>query len=306
MGNHHFRLELASRFDNSVFYGPGYRSFEKFGAKDIVSVLKPDVIFFMFPTRDYEREEEYLMVDYGSYDGLKVLYDTDSQSSIYSRCKFCNENGVDHVFLANNYKFLDDHREMMAGKDTKVHWLPFGVDTDFFTDLGKERDREVLFLGCTNELHYLNRIYMVAVMKRAFGARFFFNPSNEINNQKYIDILNRYKVFASAGDRYQGFFMKYLEVMACGCLLVSQYSPTFEKLGLVDGEHLVLYNSFNELVDKTWHYLGSREERESIAKRGREEVLRKHTWAHRVDEMMEILYEEEKDTEEEGHREERE
>ena len=289
IGNHHFRLELCSRFDKVTFYGPGYENFDEVRPSEILSQTKPDVVFFLFPTRDYERGEKYVTEDYSKFSGLKVLYDTDSQSSIYSRCLFCNKNKVDHVFLANNYKFIADHNEILDRKD-RVYWLPFGVDTEFFRDLGLERENEILFLGCTNELHYLNRIHLVAVMKRTFGPRFFFNPSNEINGLRYVDILNRYKIFTSAGDRYQGFFMKYLEVMACGCMLISQSSPSFKKLGLNNGEHLVEYDNFNDLIDKSWYYLGKKEEREGIASRGREKVLKEHTWSRRVDQMMEILY----------------
>ena len=287
IGNQHFRMALAKRFDNAVFYGPGYQTFKQ-PVDEVLESVKPDVIFFMFPTRDFERQEQYTLHDYASNKATKVLYDTDAQSSIYDRCEFANRNKVDHLFLGNNYQFLDDHREMLNNSDS-VHWLPFGVDTSYFRDFNRRRKKDVMFLGCTNETHYLNRVLMVAVMRRAFKDRFFFEPTNEINRHKYVETLNEYKIFTSAGDRYQGFFMKYLEVMACGCLLISQYSPCFRLLGFEHGRHLIQYNTYNELTERVDHYLRHNAERARIAEIGRNFVLRKHTWKHRVDEMMEIL-----------------
>jgi len=295
IGNQHFREELSRGFERSTFYGPGYKNFSMFPIEEMLERIKPDIVFFMFPTRDFERKEPYTVFDYSIYDFKKVLYDTDSQSSIYSRCRFIEENLVDHCFLGNNHAFNDDHRELVT--DCKVHWLPFGVNSNYFLDRGRVREKEILFLGCTNESHYSNRIHMVAVMKRAFGPRFFFNPSNAMNGELYVKALNEYKIFTSAGDNYQGFFMKYLEAMSCGCLLISQYSPCFGKLGFKNGEHLILYDSYNELIDKATFYSAHKRKREKIAKKGRDFVLSKHTWKHRVNQMLEILYDEEKNKE---------
>lgn len=105
----------------------------------------------------------------------------------------------------------------------------------------------------------------------------------------YADLLNRHKVFVSAGDVSGGFFMKNLEAMACGCLLIAQYSPCFEKLGFVHGKHLLLWNSFSDLVDLTRRYLDDHEARARIAREGRKLVASKHTWDSRVDALLKEL-----------------
>lgn len=250
---------------------------------------KPDVLFLMFPTRFIENDEGLAMLNYKKYDGLKVMFDTDSQSTIWPRCNFINRSGVDYLFLGNNYAFIPDHEENIE-VDCKVHWLPFGVDTKYFNNKGRERNRPVMFLGCTNEWHYPDRLHMIAVMKMAFANRFFFNPDNRYNRRKYVEVLNDHKIFVTASDITKGFFMKNLEAMSCGCLLIAQVTPCFDKLGFVDGEHYVAYEHFNYLVERTKYYLKNDEELEKVASQGFRFVAENHTWDHRVNEMLRIIY----------------
>jgi len=53
-----------------------------------------------------------------------------------------------------------------------------------------------------------------------------------------------------------------------------------------DGNHLVTYRTSEELLEKVRYYLEHDEERERIAAAGREEVLAKHTYRQRMEEML--------------------
>lgn len=286
IGNHHFKLAIAKRFGQAYFYGPGYKGYkEKIELDILLDKYKPDVLFLMFPTRHIERSDGLALLNYRKFGGLKVMYDTDSQSTIWPRCKFINKQRIDYLFLGNNYEFVNDHKENLQ-VECEVRWIPFGVNPGYFKNHGRKRVRDAMFLGCTNELHYPDRLHMIAVMKRTFGIRFFFNPSNECHGRKYVDMLNHHKIFASAGDVSKGFFMKNLEAIACGCLLIAQHTPCFEKLGFVNGEHLIVYKYFRELINKTEYYLKNSGDREAIAKKGFQFVVENHTWKHRVDDML--------------------
>jgi len=286
IGNHHFKLELASRFD-SHFFGPGYNGYSK--KTSLATLLKkynPDVLFLMFPTKDIERDNHLALFNYAKFEGTKIMYDTDAQSSVWLRCDFINRNKIDYLFLGNNFQINKAHKELIS-TPCEVNWLPFGVNTDYFVDKGKERVGDLIFLGCTNEIHYSNRIHMVAIVKRVFGHRFFFKPANDINRKKYVDVLNKHKIFVSAGDNEKGFFMKYLESMACGCLLISQYTPCFDRLGFIPGVHLGVYKNFNTCLDLCKYYLEYGQERAETARAGRQFVLKNHTWVQRADELIE-------------------
>lgn len=280
---------MASRFNEAYYYGPGYVGYkEPVDIGPIIEGINPDVLFIMLPGRDFERGKGLVRAKYGRYGCKKVLYDTDSQINIWSRCRFINKNEIDHLLLGNNFKFIEDH-ERLIGVPCKIWWQPFGVDARFFADRMVSRSKHLMFLGNVRWRNYPDRTIMVNTMGRVFGRNFFFRPTNNITHIEYAELLNRIKIFVSAGDVDKGFFMKYLEAMASGCLLISQWSPCFERLGFVSGEHLLLYDSFEEMVDLVRHYLDHDEERKEMAFQGNRFVVENHTWRHRVDELVERI-----------------
>ena len=159
----------------------------------------------------------------------------------------------------------------------------------FFANRMISRPRPLMFLGSLRWRNYPDRVIMVNTMRRMFKEKFFFKLTNKINHVEYMQLLNKARIFVSAGDIDKGFFMKYLEAMASGCLLINQWSPCFEKLGFVSGEHLLLYDSFKEMVELVRYYVDHDEEREEMALRGNRFVAERHTWRHRVDELMERI-----------------
>jgi spore maturation protein CgeB len=78
------------------------------------------------------------------------------------------------------------------------------------------------------------------------------------------------------------------EVMACGGFLLVDNQPDVLRT-FRDGEHLVVYNSINDLIEKLFYYLKNPEKRMEIARKGREEVLKKHTFSHRIKKIMEVI-----------------
>ena len=293
VGNLHFENTLASRFKTYHTYGLGHEHYnELIDLKDIMKFLfKPDVIFFMLPGSCFEKENYLTKFDYSVLKIPKILYDTDPQRHIKSRCDFINRNQIDYLFLGNSYKFNKEH-ESLIDVPCKVVWLPFGVDMSFFTDCLGRRMEDVLFLGNTRLDYYPDRSHMIGTMRRVFGEKFFHCGDNDkVKLISYVSLLNNYKVFAAAGDLTGGFFMKNLEAMACGCLLISQYTPCFDRLGFVSGKHLLLWKTFRELVDLTEYYLENDAARKEIAFEGRDFVLNNHTWDHRVDTLLNVIKE---------------
>lgn len=73
--------------------------------------------------------------------------------------------------------------------------------------------------------------------------------------------------------------------MACGCLLLTRYFPGLET---VFGNHrqLVWFKEDQEGIELARYYLKEDEERERIASAAREEVAARHTWDHRIHDML--------------------
>jgi spore maturation protein CgeB len=83
--------------------------------------------------------------------------------------------------------------------------------------------------------------------------------------------------------------MRYTEVLACGGFLLADKPEDLEKLGYVDGKHLVIYKDLKDLENKIYYYLKHEKEREKIAKEGMKFVLQNHTTDIRVKEFTDIV-----------------
>jgi spore maturation protein CgeB len=60
----------------------------------------------------------------------------------------------------------------------------------------------------------------------------------------------------------------------------------------IAGKHLLTYSNEDEAISVIEHYLANDAEREAIARAGRDEALRKHTYSHRVRTIMETVFSE--------------
>jgi spore maturation protein CgeB len=75
------------------------------------------------------------------------------------------------------------------------------------------------------------------------------------------------------------------EAMACGAFVLTDRQKDVLSL-FKDGEHLVAFSDDVDLDRKITYYLGHADEREQIANAGRQEVLKNHTYGHRIDRLL--------------------
>ena len=78
------------------------------------------------------------------------------------------------------------------------------------------------------------------------------------------------------------------EAMACGAFVLCDAQADALKL-FQDGRHLAFFSSTGELREKIAYYLAHEPERKAIAQAGREEVLARHTYACRVDRILDMV-----------------
>ncbi|VAX28799.1 CgeB family protein, partial [hydrothermal vent metagenome] len=71
------------------------------------------------------------------------------------------------------------------------------------------------------------------------------------------------------------------DVPACGAFLLTDHQDTIEELFDV-GKEIVTYRSRDEIPELVGFYLRNPKEREIIARRGRERILKEHTYRHRL------------------------
>lgn len=79
--------------------------------------------------------------------------------------------------------------------------------------------------------------------------------------------------------------MRIFEGMGTGALMLTKNIPTLHDL-FVDNQHLVMYSSIDEAVEKARGLLENEEKRKLIADAGYAEVHAKHTYRHRVEQIL--------------------
>jgi spore maturation protein CgeB len=78
---------------------------------------------------------------------------------------------------------------------------------------------------------------------------------------------------------------------AGGALVLQQRFKGYEKLGFVDGEHLIIWNELDDLVDRLHYWLRSENEdrRQGIAAAGQAFCLEHHSFDVRVLELCQMI-----------------
>lgn len=91
-----------------------------------------------------------------------------------------------------------------------------------------------------------------------------------------------------------GASQRIFDVMAAGGFMLSNYQEELEEL-FVPGKEIVLYHNEEELLQLAEYYLTHDEERREIARNGQEKVLRLHGFHNKLDRMLDIVSEIEKE-----------
>lgn len=216
----------------------------------------------------------------------------------------------DYVFTIQKGECLDAIRKAGA---THVHYLPTGCDPRIHAPIKltpEERQRwgsPLSFVGAG----YHNRRQTFAGLAhlpfKIWGTewpgmkpfdRLVQEAGRRLTPEEYTKIFNATDInlnLHSSNERDgvdpTGDFLnpRTFELAACGvfqlvderALLAECFKP---------GEEIVTFSSVNDLKEKIAYYLERPEERQTIARRGRDRVLRDHTYEKRLEEMLATIY----------------
>ena len=175
-----------------------------------------------------------------------------------------------------------------------ARWCPLAFDPEIHRKHPLPKILDISFVGNSGRFRWGNFFYdgkevfrertrLLSLLKRRFNlftGKFFFEDMGVVFSLSKI-VFNR-----SVKDDVN---MRVFEALGCGSLLVTNQIEHSQDLLFKHGEHFIEYRSPRELVERVAYYLQNPEEREQIASRGREEALRKHTYAHRMDYMLSFL-----------------
>lgn len=204
-------------------------------------------------------------------------------------------------------------KAIQAAGAREVHYLPTAADPDLHRplQLSPEELRRwgspLSFVGAG----YHNRQQMFAALANMPfkiwgtewpGCRPFDKLVQEegrrLSPDEYIKIFNATQVNLNLHssterdgvDPYGDFINpRVFELAACGAFQLCDERSLLAEL-LTPGEEIITFSNLADLKDKIAYYLAHPEARQIIAERGRARVLREHTYTHRMQQMLEIIF----------------
>jgi len=207
--------------------------------------------------------------------------DVYSNSAMLSRLARHGLPDVLAVISAERLMFLRE-------RDIDAVAIPWGREPGDGSDLGLERDIDVLFLGemrVPGRRRAVRRLRRAGIDVEAMGD--YRDPS--LWGEGRTRLINRAKVFLSV-SRFPGTFTtrRFLYGMACGSLLVSD--PLIDPSPFVAGTHYV-ETTIEDMPDVIRHYLDHAEERQQIARQGHDFVMQELTMKASVERLAGIIAE---------------
>lgn len=149
----------------------------------------------------------------------------------------------------------------------------FAADPTLHFYTGAKKTFDLGFIG-----EFRNRSYLLNELFQCFTCD--LRNGGVEDPKKYSEVLSGCKILFNKAD-YNEINMRVFESMAIGCLLTNRV-PGIEEVG-EDGRHFVLYDgTLDDAKLKIQYLLNHPEVREKIEKEARKLVLEKHTYRHRL------------------------
>jgi spore maturation protein CgeB len=187
-----------------------------------------------------------------------------------------------------------------------AHYLP-----EAFTPKWHKRveltPEEVAFYGC-DLTTASNMYYYRAVMLEQFQnydmkiwgtsfPRWMESPLKKVYQNVYVAEEEKAKAFTAAKivlntmhyGEIQGVNKRTFEAAGCGAFQIADSKPVLRDL-FEPGEEIVTFETAAELKEKVDYYLARPDERQAIARRAYERAHRDHTYAHRLRQMLAVIF----------------
>jgi 2-polyprenyl-3-methyl-5-hydroxy-6-metoxy-1,4-benzoquinol methylase len=206
----------------------------------------------------------------------QVYWAIDTHIDLHRQCQRAAVS--DFVFAAQQ----NGAEQLTRSLGRRVEWLPLACDPVIHARQVVPKSFNVSFVG---NLIGSERVRLVQLLQSRFtdvhvGRHYFeqmaavYSASRLVFNRSVVDDIN----------------MRVFEALCSGSLLVTNdLAANGQDELFQDAKHLVTYGGDEELLDKIRFYLKNEASREQIAAAGRQEVLEKHTYRHRMERVLDSV-----------------
>lgn len=205
---------------------------------------------------------------------LKIFWSIDSHCILHQHQELCKLLKID-ILLNSTESYIP----MFEGLVNKSYWFPNSYPDDLIYSTNIDKTIDIGFCGnLINRGHLINHLDKYNIKKDIF-----------VIGDDMVNSINSYKIHfncnISNDINYRTF-----ETTGCGTFLLTNYTPGLEKLFEI-GKEIVVYDSVEDLDNKTKYYLDNPEERNKIAKAGHERAKKDHTYYERAKKLIDIINE---------------
>lgn len=254
---------------------------------DIATGFSPDMEKVLASVDSHEHPDLYLWVELvGGYhptnlDALpcpKACYLIDTHLNLKWHLEWARF--FDFVFIAQR-----EYLELFRKQGMNAHWLPLACDPEIhaYHDVAKRYD--VGFVGSvtSNNPRRAELLTRLSEKTNLHVERCFMGEMAEVLSASRI-------VFNSAVNNDLN--MRVFEAMSTGSLLVTDMAwNSGQDILFRDGEDYAVYHHDGLLHDVIGFYLDNEMLRQRIGERGRRLVHAAHTYHHRVEDLLNVIFE---------------
>lgn len=177
------------------------------------------------------------------------------------------------------YSFDDYELPFYKKYNKNSYFLPLAADVDTHKKVDVKKMIDVGFVGNLNN----NRINMINhLLDKGIPVQYSYSMD------KYAEIVSKTKINFNIGITPYGNQQRIFEILAMGGFLLTNKLQGGTEL-FKNKEHLVYYENLDHLVELCYYYSEHEDEMNKIAKRGYEEVLKSHTYIHRIKEIIDNI-----------------
>ena len=211
----------------------------------------------------------------------------------------------DHIFVYDTH-YVEEIKKRGVFQTT---YLPLATDPKRYKYMTiSEEDQklygyDVCFVG----VPYPNRVEVLDSLAQhrvgVFGdgwTKYFLRRGKKIPSyyrgkaigEKVIKIYRSSKIVLNIHDpeAKEGVNTRTFDILACGARELVDYKKSLET-HLKIGEEIICYRNLDELSKLVAYYCQNVKELEGISEKGRQRVLKDHTWHHRVEKIITTLVE---------------
>lgn len=254
----------------------GYE-FDHFWTKDANSIKEKYSLYLRIDHGDYKYD-----IPHHLHPAAFYVVDTNIQDA-YQKIKRQIGHHYDFVFCVQRTAALE-----FRNKGVNAFWMPLACDPHVHCRLNLPKRYDIGFVGNDGGVP---RKFILQELRERYPVNFIGNAPFTKIKEIYSQAKIGFNFIPSQTRHTQALGMRFFEILSCGAMLLTNYSnaENLNLLGFHNREHLVLYKDFTEIFPLIEYYLKNERKREEIAENGYRLAIEKHTYTHRVREMIKIV-----------------